>query len=600
MKRINRTEFLQCLLLGATFGLMICFFSPYEIVRTNQSEFLIASGQIVKALLLTSVVAVILMSMVLFVLCSINKVVFRLVRALIAGFILCGYIQMLFYNGKMQPFNNINPSTAVKEFSLYSITNFAIMVVIFFAPVIVTATLIDKEKKDGRARTTPSKVLTYLVAAILAMQTAGALQNKFGIKTIKNDDEYPKILSYLSYDGATTLSKDNNVIVFIVDRLDGDWLNTTLECYPELYEELEGFTFFRDNISCYSLTFPSVPQLVTGKEFTGTTWSDYLEYAWSGTNYLSLLREGEYSTNLILDENTTYLNLKDVAQYADNVYKPTQEEIQNSDEFYRINYINSGGVVPVFLRLSMARLVPYICKDAFTADLHGDPSERFVEILKESKDRHLPAVGNQSDTEFFSYLQEVGIKDTSDKKAFVFVHLNGVHNPDEVTAGRAPDGGKAAPNETIATARGAFVILSEYLNQMKQMNVFDNSTIIIVGDHGRQPFEILDEKKIDSRIVTGLLVKPRNAERNRLIVDTETQLSNKYIPATILEAAGLDYSAYGVSIQDVIKDHLSLERTIRFYYFYGYFNPYDAVCTYRINGDGCDFNNWDYTLDMKK
>ena len=600
MKRINRSGFLQCLLLGATFGLTICFFSPYEIVRTNQSEFLIESGQIVKALLLTSIIAVILTSLVLLVLYALNKVIFRLVRSLIAGFILCGYIQMLFYNGKMQPFNNINPSTAVQEFSLFSIINLVIMAILFFGPVIVTAYVIDKEKKDGRTRTAPSKVLTYLVAVVLAMQTAGALQNTFGIKTIEYDNEYPKILSYLSYDGVTTLSKDNNVIVFLVDRLDGDWLNTTLECYPELYQELEGFTFYRDNISCYSLTFPSAPQLVTGKEFTGVTWSDYLTYAWSGTNYLSVLRNGGYSTNLILDENTTYINLKDVAQYADNVYKPTRQEIQNADSLYRINYINSGGIVPVFLRLSMARLVPYICKEAFTADLHGNPSERFVEILKESKDRHLGPVVNQTDDNFYSYLLDVGVNSTSDRATFAFIHLNGSHNPDETTAKRAPDGGAAAPNETIATTRGAFVILGEYFKQMKQLGVFDNSTIIVLGDHGRQPYEILDEKKIDSPIVTGLLVKPRNEGRNKLVVDSETQLSNEYIPATILEAAGLDHSAYGVSIQDIVKDRLSLERTIRFYYFYGYFNPYIQVCTYRINGNGRDFSNWDYTLDMDK
>jgi len=65
---------------------------------------------------------------------------------------------------------------------------------------------------------------------------------------------------------------------------------------------------------------------------------------------------------------------------------------------------------------------------------------------------------------------------------FAYIHLHGSHTPYVMNEKAEP----AAPgtSSAIIQTKGCFHIVYEYLDQLKQLGMYENSTIIIFGDHG--------------------------------------------------------------------------------------------------------------------
>ena len=351
MGNFRKGEEILIVVLSAALGLTVCFFSSYELAITNQGDIPINVVSIVKAMFIVSIIVIAILFIFLNLLLFVNRTIYRLMRSFMFGLLVSGYIQMLVYNGKMPAFN----ANAGKfdSTSLYSMINLVIMLGNVFSPVFITALNIDCEKKQKSLRI-KAVVITYVCLAIVLMQLAGTIQVYAQNRKVKTSDEYPKVLTYLSYEGTTNLSKEGNIVVFVFDRLDGGWFEETLEYFPELEDILEGFTFYRDNVSGYTLTFPSVPSMITGRVYGGETWTEYLDKAWEGECVPELLHRNGYTVNANLDSSTTYANFKELAGKIDNLVVPSKEQIEDPSSVYRINYVGKDGVVQTFLKYSIA------------------------------------------------------------------------------------------------------------------------------------------------------------------------------------------------------------------------------------------------------
>ena len=144
------------------------------------------------------------------------------------------------------------------------------------------------------------------------------------------------------------------------------------------------------------------------------------------------------------------------------------------------------------------------------------------------------------------------------------------------------------------TTRGDFEILFYYFDQLKKLGIYDNTTIIVLGDHGRAPDEVEREGKegLDSPIVTALLVKPANAESGKLKLDDKAELSLDFFPASVIEYAGIDHKDFGTSFNDVIEGGLHPDRWLQTYEWGGY-GKVIYKTLYKITGDARDFANWE-------
>jgi hypothetical protein len=494
-----------------------------------------------------------------------------------ASLTLACYVQLLLLNGRMADLVGAGVNFPI---SFPNMLNLIIWLSIAFAIPLFLGVFAPKREKLKDMKW--GSWLCATAAVILGMQLAGIVSSLSGYVPFVSERYY------LSYDLAFELSQNENIIVLMPDNLDVAYMDELLELHPELHEQLDGFTYFRNNLSVYSNTFPSVTHLLTHEgaslEFNND-WSRYFEHAWGQRNFIDDLRDGGYITTLLPDGVTTFGSVDNVLDRADNARAAEVSE-------FRIRY---DRILSITLRMSFARVAPYLYKETFVDKIGLDFSNRFTDGELEDRLPHI--IGPDADFKFCERLHSVGLSTPHTENVFTFAHFSATHRE-----GLAYD---SDSNRTVRydgtkldSGRAFFGILSEYITQLKELGIYDNSTIIIIPDHGsllnaewRRPVvrTILDNTLLSS-VNASLLIKPRDA-RGELRIDSDAELSHINFAASVLEFAGLPHSEFGESYDDIIRNGGTQTRTFNLmrFVFFGEIYPHT---TYIISGDASDFENW--------
>lgn len=147
--------------------------------------------------------------------------------------------------------------------------------------------------------------------------------------------------------------------------------------------------------------------------------------------------------------------------------------------------------------------------------------------------------------QYYRTLKERGLTLDVESNYFILQHLRGVHPPYNID-----ENGKSLQNATLEqSAKGYFLMVEEYLRQMKDLGVYDNSTIIITADHGSGR---------DTQII--YFIKEAGKRQDAMQIST-APISNKDLIPTILASIGEDYSSFGKSIYDFGENEMR-ERTV--------------------------------------
>lgn len=575
--RFNKKNELSIILLSISVCFTVFFFSPVDIFLGNQREFVVDFKHIAIPLLLTALAASAVLIGFLNLLLLIKEWLCQGFSRLILGFLLAIYTQSLFLNSKM---TSLTGDDAKYTDNMTSVmVNIIVLSIIFFMPLALY--IIAKARpKNKILNAGKGAVLPYLAGLIFVMQFVGVGTSILRADFKKYNRSYTR---YLSYEPSMSLSKEDNVIVFLTDRLDSLWMDEVIDRYPDVKDNFDGFTFYQNNISHNTNTFPAVPQMLTNYRYKGTEWADYTSKAWEGETVPKVLTENGYNVNLLIDSLTTYSTVNQLEGQCYNIKDCDPDDI-------KFNYFGNGGIIPTMTQISLSRLSPYALKSYFTLGLGSNLSSKFIEYKNDYPDIMPMAIGVSSDIDYYNYLRRTKLNADSDTKTFTFVHLNCSHGSSPETVNLYDKHEKV---DIYSTTRGGFQILFEYFNQMKKLGVYDNSTIIVLGDHGRAPaeIEIDDEPGLTSAITTALLVKPAG-ERGELKLDRYSELSNDFFPASVLEYAGIDHSAFGLSYKDVIDGDLHPDRYMQTFDWGGYGKViYKAY--YKVTGDARDFDNWE-------
>ena len=199
-----------------------------------------------------------------------------------------------------------------------------------------------------------------------------------------------------------------------------------------------------------------------------------------------------------------------------------------------------------------------------------------------------------SDVPFRHKLETEGMlisENTSAAGSFKLYHLYGAHAPYIMNE----NGGWLAEGETsnvILQSRGCMKILFQYIERLKQLGIYDNTTIIITADHGQN--YLFDESHAKSQEELGLeptsspimFVKEKNAHHENGLVISNAPVSHEEVLATVMEAVGGDAQKYGRTFKEIGEDE-ERERV----FIYGRYPDLEFLkCT--IQGDVMNASNW--------
>ncbi len=237
-------------------------FGILDIFLNNIYEFRFSLSDFIVPLLLISMVAVIFATLIMSIF---RGQWFYLVSALGLGFLIAEYIQAQFVNAIMQELNGQDVSA---NFGFQTIGNLFLWLAIF--AVCIFLAFVFKTKWN--------KICVFASLLLVIMQGSALAVSFINNLDALNTDTTGEYI--LTTDNITELSSKENTVVFIVDTVDADYTNEILEIEPSFYEPLDGFTYFNNNLSVYSKTYPTVTYMLTG-EFTkcDLNFKDYFDKA---------------------------------------------------------------------------------------------------------------------------------------------------------------------------------------------------------------------------------------------------------------------------------------------------------------------------------
>lgn len=254
-----------------------------------------------------------------------------------------------------------------------------------------------------------------------------------------------------------TISSKQNIIVILLDAFETKIFEEMMSKDPQIIEELKGFTFYPDTTSVYGYTHNSVPQILTGKTYyNNMPHSKYLEEAWAGNVYYQKLAHNHYDVGIYTIQTITSGRAP-----IDNLISEEVELNENS--------------MQGFINLVRFRMMPHYFKKAFYLyDPNGTAS-----LLKNQNMQ----VYKVNDGNFYSELKK-GLTYTDSKNCFRFYHLEGAHYPYIYNRNMEFEIQEKNDRNRYEQSVGVMKIVIEYIRQMKEKGIFDDSTFVIMADHG--------------------------------------------------------------------------------------------------------------------
>lgn len=357
------------------------------------------------------------------------------------------------------------------------------------------------------------KILRYLATLFSLMQLCSLIVM---LITCKVD---PDLCRTFGKEGEFAVG-EQNVIVFLVDCLQVDAVQNYVESAEGADTALEDFTLFTNTIGGGAPTEYAVPLILTGEEYDLLQDMDeYYDEIWQEGYLLKDLQEEKYDVRLYTDAEL----LKGIpSEFSQNIHMTSGNKVGDKNQFAQ-----------KMLQLTNLYMMPLPMKERFWMD-----TEELKDCLTVNGEV-TDDVYRMDDIQFWEEFQQNLLQKQSGK-TFRFYHLRGVHKPyrhDEQFRSVGYNG-----TDENRTFQGVMMLLQKYMDELKALGVYDNSTIVIFGDHGRHNPE-------DAEKYPAILVK-RAGERHPL-QHSDNPVCFRNLVATIGSEIKDDYAEYGPGLFDV-------------------------------------------------
>ena len=543
------------LLIGAAFSLTFFCFSVLQSYAGNQAKFLFSLKDFIWPVIGLAFLAWLLASaLILFT----GPVIGKWIAGGILGITVMGYVQAAFLN-TTHSLAGDDPSAYALEHS-NRLVNAAIWAA---AALLFIAALIFVKKKE-----TLRTAAVILCAAVIGMQLAGTLTSLLKAGGV------PKKEYYLTTEGMTEVSAKKNIIVIILDRFDVMYYEEALEEDPDFFAGLTGFTYYSDNISTFSRTYPGAASIVAGSRGFKDGWD-----LWQAQDGVEMLLSGIY-------ENSDFIKDLQANDYRIKLYMPGYYAYRsggqlkdtlgayNIAEADKYHITNRSALVKNMLRLSIykalpRRLKPYVAvsTDSFNNIVAYDNGTLF----------------EMDDVNICAQFREHRITTDDSKGNYIYLHMGGCHDPYLMNE----DQERVWNGSMMGQLAGDMKMIYAWFDQLKALGLYEDATIVITGDH---PWAHNDSIVPGEPRLTALFVK-ETGRSDEPLAYSKAQVSQANLAASLVKSAGLKQTSvhdYGRAYWEVPEG----EKTERTHFFAWDHNGKTTFIWYDVMGPGDDFANW--------
>lgn len=494
---------------------MIVIFGPTEIFFANFNEFPFVFKDFIIDLFLIFILFTTVFGFILPIFIPVKIKSF--ITSVLFGLALAGYIQIMFFN-KHLDLLGVNPlgyAPTTKKI-IYSL-------ILWVTAIILLISLKLKKELMSQRIITYGSIFLFLIQFIALISLLVSSPSESFQRPVGN--------TRLSAEQQFTVSSKQNIVVFILDYYSSQYHDNMLAIYPDGADCLHDFTRYTNADPTYYGTFPSLAHMLTGCEIEPSkSNAEWFQSIWTNSTTESFyheLKEKDFKVNLYTTDSDVVcrgVGCDILENKIDNLTNETENQ-----------QIDKKKLTNVLIKMSMFRFSPDCIKNIFYTQVS--------EYQNVVSNREIIQVND----EFYSVLKNDKLKKSSDSNYFIIQHLIGTHETvtDEFC--------NLTEHATIEeTARGCMRILEEYINQMKELGVYDRSTIIVTADHG-------GNDKGEAQVI---YYQKAPYETHEISPVTNAPVCHCDFMPTIAQFAGIsDYNKYGLSSTE-LEENQQRERSI--------------------------------------
>ena len=445
------------------FCFMLFIYEPTVMYASNKDDFWVDLGVIAAPIFEIFLLFFIGSAAVLSILFLLCKIIGKpaLYKIVVTGFFVifaATYVQGVFLVGNLPVLDGSSI-----DWSAYAADNIITLAV---WAVLIALWIVALVKCDRDSIVRYAAIMSAVIFVMLSVSLVSV--------SVKNDAFSGKDNFICASDGLNGASNDKNFFIFMVDSQSASEFSEVI-AEDEFDHAFDDFTFYPDTLSAFAYTRDSLPYVLSGRlNLNEEDFGDYTSNALNDSVLFKALDERGYDMYLYSTELSWY-GAKDF-------------DIQNAADFRGAGF-RFGEFFRQELRYVGFKYLPYILKKA--TDIETLDFTRTVDMFDWRND------------ELYRNFRDASRIELSPGAQFRLIHAEGAHVPLDMDENLYRISGGTYIQKTTATAK----LIRTFLEQLKQAGAYDNSVIIIMGDHGYQPTGELPENYILTRFNPVLLVK---------------------------------------------------------------------------------------------
>lgn len=545
MAKAERTELF---LVPACLLFTLLLFGPIELYLTNRQEFWFSIRTLLPVFGCTFVILSAFCSAVLFLL---PRRVSGILLAALLTLTVCIYIDGVWLSqryplltGNAVDWQALRPLGLLTAAVWVLIAAVVVILYLKFRPLFITISF-----------AVPGILLTVELSTLLMLLLTG-----------NHASGTDAVTYYYSSRDVFSFSKQENVIVLMVDALEGPRFEDVCEYYGvDKAEAFPGFIYYPDTTGIGEYTQTSLTRMLTGNHFpVNVSQLDAIEQCFAKTTVYDRLSEDGFITRLFT--------------YDSFATKAAKEKIDNLSELSSVPHgIMAFTMSKQLMKLTLYRYMPHHLKKYFM---------RFSLVF----DQDDAAFSDQyyvDDLSTWNLLEEDGIRNNVDWKLYSFYTFYGAHAPFRLTRERAYMDYDSDVNEEYTVREQVAAVLNiiqSLFEKLRAAGLYEDAAIIVLADHG---------SRAAYRFNPVFMVKFPGESKGFAVSETPVSTDMQYLPLILGIADG------SCRTRDEFEALCAGNET-RTVYRYDYSDRWEGAAASRLDIDvnGPAYDPASYSIDL--
>lgn len=297
-------------------------------------------------------------------------------------------------------------------------------------------------------------------------------------------------------------SSDINLIVFCIDALDSQHFLNVLKDDPDFADVFDDFTYFDDTLAGYPFTRNAMSLIYSGTWYeNGESYKDYCNNAVKNAPITKKLKKENYKIGLYQRDDFVLNN-----EICGGIFENYLD--------FAPKFASRLEAQKLIVKMAAVKYAPW---DLKRYGYNVSEYSQNIKSLQQIEDSST----NYENYNFYYFVEQSNPITVTQEKCARFIHIEGAHVPFRYDK----DVNVIESGSYQQNVAASITICKKYLERLKESGVYDNSAIVILGDHGFQT-ENIEDNDLTIRMNPALMIKGIGDRGEQMKIDS-TPVSHK-------------------------------------------------------------------------